>query len=305
MRVRVEQSIIPPVMPCVQDFRLSLVSGDPIPSSDIVSATTLYAVPAIGDRISLFDGTYWDSLVSTEFSIDMSTVHGGSAASASSVYAIYAYIDSSVPKLEVEKWTNVTTRATAVVQQDGVWVKSGDATRRHLGDVYITSIAGQMEDSETLRGVWNRNNQAMRGLCICPAYNDGSDQATYTTQSITWVKANAGTGSDVGFIIGSAESIKFNCNGLCANNTATKRSRLGIGLDGITDVRGATYGFKSIDYQPMAFSGDTPVVEGYHTLSLLISVNDAGSTGTWAADAPRYGASADEYLTWISSFIMG
>ncbi len=51
---------------------------------------------------------------------------------------VVAEIDSSgTPTLEALVWTNDTTRATALVRQDGVWSKTGALTRRYLGTVRV------------------------------------------------------------------------------------------------------------------------------------------------------------------------
>src|SRR3990167_2262416 len=45
------------VSPETNGFRLSLVSGDPVPSADQVGKTDLYLTPFIGGRIALYDGS--------------------------------------------------------------------------------------------------------------------------------------------------------------------------------------------------------------------------------------------------------
>jgi hypothetical protein len=55
-------------------------------------------------------------------------------------------------------WTNDTTRATDLALQDGVLVKSGDATRRYMGTFYTTSTT-QTESSYAKRLVWNMYNR--------------------------------------------------------------------------------------------------------------------------------------------------
>ncbi len=53
-------------------------------------------------------------------------------------------------------------RATALGEQDGVLVKSGDATRRYLGTCSTTSVSGKTEDSYLRRLVWNYDNRVDR-----------------------------------------------------------------------------------------------------------------------------------------------
>jgi hypothetical protein len=55
-----------------------------------------------------------------------------------------------------------TSRATALALQDGIYVKSGTPTWRYLGTIRTTATAGQCEDSDTKRFVWNYYNRAQR-----------------------------------------------------------------------------------------------------------------------------------------------
>ena len=113
------------------DFRLSLTTGVPVTSADVAAATTIYAVPYQGNSISLYNGTSWVNYSSNEFSLALGTLTN------LKVYDVFCYANASgVPTLEFLVWTNTTTRATALVYQNGVLVKSGDATRRWMGSFY-------------------------------------------------------------------------------------------------------------------------------------------------------------------------
>ena len=74
---------------------------------------------------------------------------------ASRVYDVFGYLNSGTLALELLIWTDATNRATALAYQDGVLIKSGNATRRYLGTIYINSTGGQTEDTEIQRFVWN------------------------------------------------------------------------------------------------------------------------------------------------------
>jgi hypothetical protein len=58
---------------------------------------------------------------------------------------IFAYNNSGTMKLEMVKWTNTTTRATALTTQDGIYSKTGALTRKYLGSVCTGATAGQTE----------------------------------------------------------------------------------------------------------------------------------------------------------------
>src|ERR1700675_30718 len=126
-------------VPIVNELRLTLTTGVPVTTSDVLAAGTLYLTPYIGKHISLYDGTIWQVLLTAEISLALTLTNG-------KPYDIFAFINAGVPALEILVWTDDVTRATALAYQDGVLVKSGAVTRRYLGTLYATS-ANQTEDS--------------------------------------------------------------------------------------------------------------------------------------------------------------
>jgi len=114
------------VLKSQNDFRLTLTSGVPVTTSDVVNASTIYFSPYKGNVISLYNGTNWLSYESNEISLALGALATG-------VYDVFCYANAGVPTLEFLAWTNTTTKATAIVKQNGVDVKSGDATRRWVG----------------------------------------------------------------------------------------------------------------------------------------------------------------------------
>jgi hypothetical protein len=110
------------------DFRLTPTTGVPVTTSDVLAAGTLFCSPYRGNSIALFDGaSTWNVRTSAEFSIAVPAV-------ASQMYDVFCFDNAGVPTLELLAWTNDTTRATALVLQNGVLVKSGATTRRSDGD---------------------------------------------------------------------------------------------------------------------------------------------------------------------------
>lgn len=124
----------------IADGRLTLVSGSPIITTSQTAKTTVYYTPFCGNTIALYNGSTWDMLNFTEKSLSLSGF------TAATPYDIWAYNNAGTVTLEATAWTNDTTRATAITQQDGVWVKSGTATRRLLGTIR-TVATGQTEFS--------------------------------------------------------------------------------------------------------------------------------------------------------------
>lgn len=118
------------VQPSTNNFRLSLTTATPVTTTDVTNASIIYAVPYNGNNISLYDGVSWDSYSSSQFGLSLGTLVN------KKLYDVFCYANSDVPTLEFLAWTNDTTRATALTYQDGVFVKTGQTTRRYLGTFY-------------------------------------------------------------------------------------------------------------------------------------------------------------------------
>lgn len=141
----------------VADGRLTLESGVPISTSAQSNKTTLYYTFYTGNKIGLYDGTSWHVRTFAELSIAVG------AYTASKPYDIWVYDNAGTPALDSTVWTDATTRATALAYQDGVLVKSGAATRRYVGTIYIDS-GQKCQDTVLLRYVYNYYNRINRKL---------------------------------------------------------------------------------------------------------------------------------------------
>lgn len=140
--------------------RLTLATGDPDTLADQTDKMAVYYTPFVSDMISLFDGTDWDVFTFSELSLGDMYISG---LTQNMPYDIFIYNNSGTLTLESKKWTNTTTRATALTRQNGVLVKSDAATRRYLGTVFVGSY---LQDSETYRYVWNMYNRVMKILTV-------------------------------------------------------------------------------------------------------------------------------------------
>jgi len=217
--------------------RLTLESGVPCSSSNQTAKTTLYYTPYLGNWISIYDGTRWVLHSFSELSLNISTY------TASKPYDIWIYSNSGSATLDSTIWTNDTTRATSLALQDGIYVKSGDSTRRYLGTIRITGTTGQCEDSMNNRFVWNYYNRIKRiGMCCNTTYS-----WTYATSA--WRECNGGTGSlRFYFVIGVKEvliQLEQSCNYQSASAAA--------GYVGVVDSTGQAWyqGYYSGSYYPL------------------------------------------------------
>jgi hypothetical protein len=155
--------------------RLTLTSNTPVTTADVTNAGTLYFTPlGAGSGVALYDGSTWKTYTLSEISLSLTVTAGN-------LYDVFLY-DSGGGTLALElsaAWSNLTTRSNALAKQDGVWVKSGNATRRYVGTI-CASGTNQTEDSKAKRYVWNAYNRVPRVLL---------DKATtdyYTTTSTSW-----------------------------------------------------------------------------------------------------------------------
>lgn len=212
--------------------RLTLTSGTPITTADVTGATTVYFAPYKGNRIYLYDGTRWRLYSFSELSLSLGTLTNALP------YDVFIYDNSGTLTLESLAWTNGTTRATDLATQNGVYVKSGDATRRYLGTFY-TSSTTTTEDSASKRFVWNYYNRVPRKL----KKTETTDSWTYGTAA--YRALNNSTANRVEVVVGVDEAFIDLEAMVMAISSANEWASIGIDEDGTTgndsDITGLTY----------------------------------------------------------------
>lgn len=202
--------------------RLTLTTGVPYTTADVTAATTVYYTPA-GNCNSIFlnDGTAWTEYAFAELSIAV-------PATTLTVYDVFAYDNAGVVALELTAWTNTTTRATATVLLNGVWVKSGVTTRRYVGTFMTTGVSGQTESSFAKRYVWNQDNR----MRLIGRVNPSADSWTYTLA--TYQQWAASAANQLDFVIGQiGPEIVAECQGYASNAGAISVA-VSLGVNGIT-----------------------------------------------------------------------
>lgn len=204
--------------------RLTLTSGTPVTTADVTAATTVYFSPYLGNMIDLYDGSStWNTRTFAEISIALGTISSGLP------YDIFCFDNSGTPTLRAPvAWTNTTTRATALVLQNGVLVKTGATTDRYLGTFYTTSTT-QTEDSVAKRFLWNYYNRVRRVL------RRQETTASWAYTSATIRQANASASNQVDTVIGVAEvAVHLNLNALALDTAGSVNIAAGIGEDSTT-----------------------------------------------------------------------
>ncbi len=133
-------------MAAIAQGRLTPQSGQPVPTTNQLAATTIYYTPYNGDWITLWNSVdeRWDAHQFTERSLSLTGL------TANTNYDIFAYYSAPNVLLEAVAWSNsgagVSTRAQPVSRKNGVWVKTSD-NRKLLGTFRTTSVVGQTEIS--------------------------------------------------------------------------------------------------------------------------------------------------------------
>lgn len=265
----------------VMEFRLTPTSGAPV-AGTATAVTTVYMTPFVGNLISLYNGSTWDTISSSEISIAV-------PATTNTMYDVFCYNNNGTATLELTAWTNDTTRATNLVAQDGVLCKTGALTRRWIGCIRTTSVSGQTEDSPSNRLVYNFYNQRQR-----PVQNTLADASwTWSGTYNTWRAANGNTTTNAINMISAGAPANYNGNTVNLTYLIMTKSSstnitifIGIARDGVDPSTSATRGFGSslsataIPARCVYMSQGEPV--GYHTFLPYEYLNGSSDTATFS-----------------------
>jgi hypothetical protein len=224
----------------------------------------------------LYNGTRWDVRSTAEISISLASTTAGLG------YDVFCYDNAGTPTLELTAWTNSTTRATALVYQDGVRVRSGAATRRYLGSFYCHTN-GQTASSLTNTGaatgryIWNNYNRVLLRMqriesTVSWAYNSNA-----------YRQANGSTVNQLNFFVGVVEdAVACSQNGLANIASANSGALTAIGLNSTTSPLNGSVAFLNsmvINYETYGSStvNATPTL-GLNYLSWIEYGNIVGCT---------------------------
>lgn len=244
--------------------RLTLSSTDPAPSADQTAKTTLYFLPHKGNRLSLYESSVWAQKTIPDAGVSIAI-----PATTDTNYDVYLYDNAGTLTLDLTAWTDATTRATALVKQHGVWVKTGATSRLYLGTIRTTGVSGQCEDSVDRRLVWNNYNRILRKLLHIETTNTWA----YTTAAFRAMNNSAANAIEICY--GLSEDM-FECNVVGNYTTSSGVASHGIGVDSTT-TNSATLngtGASTAGSHNAAGYEDYPTV-GYHKYTAL----EYGATG--------------------------
>lgn len=229
------QAISGGVIPGNCNLRLTLVSGTAVMTSDQTAKTNIYATPYNGNNCSFYNGSSaWTSLSFSETTLSLSGL------TSNTNYDVFGYNNSGTMAVEALSWSSSSARATALVLQDGVWVKSGATTRRYLGSFRTTNTTGQTEFSgftgtpaaggtEAKLFLFNAQNRVR-----FTAYS--RDSTDSWTHAATWRNADNSATMRVSYITGLPEqdlNASYSC--LAAGGTTTA---VGVGVNSSSNYTG-------------------------------------------------------------------
>lgn len=215
--------------PGVCEARLSLSSTLAVPTSDIAGGSTLYLQPYKGNRIRLYDGTYWQNyMVNSGGTIPSLAISGTSG----TVQDVFAKASNGTVILSLTPWTNATTRATALAQQDGVYVLSTDATQRYLGSIYLYSATAAY-DTAAFRGVFNYYNRVKRPVFVV----ESTGQWSYGNINGAWRQADNDAANQISLLAGISEGIaNFTVMSGFQDSVMGGAMKVAIGEDGLVNI---------------------------------------------------------------------
>jgi hypothetical protein len=172
--------------------RLTLVSGSPA-SDALAGCTEVYYTPASSGRIALYaPGFGWKITSFAEVTLPLAGLTAGNY----DVFISNVHGEGFQPTLSAVKWSSDIARATAIVRQNGVYVRSGALEQRYLGTIRLYAV-GLTIDSPDQRFVWNAYNQVARRIV------KRGDATSWTLSSYgTWRNANASAANRVELVCG-------------------------------------------------------------------------------------------------------
>lgn len=223
-------SIISSIINKTCDGRLTLASGEPYSLTQIVNGTNLYFSPYDGNTVGLYDtdSSSWDLHQFSELSTSSSGL------SINTNYDVFMYNNGGVLSLSLSAWSSNTLRASSIVRQDGVLVKSGSANYRYLGTIRVASNSGNpvFRNTTYSRYVWNYYHREILNL-----YSAVTGFNNYSTRS--WRSYNnnntiSNTGGRVDFVCGVLTQIHTQCH------FQTRYGYAGVGIDASSPISGSS-----------------------------------------------------------------
>lgn len=213
--------------------RLTTESGVPVSPLDRTAQSTIYFALFNGNQLALYNGTIWILVILSELSLVLSGLTDGKN------YDVFVDYNAGTPQLILgSAWTNDTTRADALVLQDGVYVKGGgDTDHRYVGTIRTTGTT-TTEDSAAKRFVWNAYNRTERPMV---AAKETTDTWAYFTTA--YRQANANVANQLMYVVGlNYDMVAADVHGVGYSATNNVNLVVGVGVNSTTTNSAHTFG---------------------------------------------------------------
>lgn len=290
----------------IPQFRLTLVSGTPVLTSD-TSVTTIYYTPYLGGYVTTWDGSVWTGSAQAEVSQTLAdNTKSPAATTATNNYDMFYWLDSGTFRCtRGPAWTSATARGsgagtTELVRVNGVYMNANSITNgpAALRGVYVGSIHTGV--SNTVDMIFNPSPGAggvLPNLYLWNMYNrvdvstnsrDSTDSWPYTTA--TWRAANASNSNRIQILCGLNEDvIETSYQVYVQGSTNGNGATCGVGLDATNAIiAGSTPGLMSaisVTVAPQTIRATYVGLAGlgFHFIQALERSTAAGTT-TWFGD---------------------
>jgi hypothetical protein len=224
--------------------RLTLTSGVPITTSDVLAATTIFYTPLNHNQVPLYDGTVWTLTTITELSQALSdNTKSPAAVVHDNNYDLFIWNDLGTIRLSRgPPWASRTDRGTGagtteLSRVSGRWgnanaISNGPAAHRglYVGTVFAGSDA-KIYDSMAFRELWNAYNRVKRPMLKVEA------AGIWSYSVAAWRQANGNTANWLDFVIGlDAEPVTADVVGSVSavgsggGGTAGQKVSVGVGI---------------------------------------------------------------------------
>lgn len=246
-------------------------------------ANAVHMVPYTGNTISLYNGSSWDYVKSN------GALYTLAGRTVGLPFNVFAYNNAGTLALEVVNWSSPTDQT--MEQQNGVWCKTGDHTRRWVGTCCPTIVSSSYNwvvnsniqtDGAAEIGLWNVDNRAPVSWQVI----DKSLGWAYTSTS--WRAARGQPNARFIFVAGTAYETAVTASLLAhsSNTAAGVQRKVAIGLNSnalpaFGETGYSTWGTASaaagaIVQHSAHFSGSAPL--GLSSMYWLESSAATGST---------------------------
>lgn len=275
--------------PWMSGYRLSNTPAQSIPIDG--TASTVYLVQHVGGRIGIHDGIAWNPLqLASSPSI---AVTGQTAGIPCDVFANYATLTSVT--LELVPWTNATTRATAIAQTNGVWVKNG-TTRRYLGTILpdsatsYTHRTAATDSSKAVCGIWSQDNR-VRSPFSWTHTSTGWSPASANT----WLPIGGYAGPNIEVVTGQSIDMERIQALWTVNVGGTIAATVGLGIGSTTTPTGIRNGITANATGAVATSATVRLPVGRTAITALAYADNTGAVfiGTTASGSLQSGMALD------------